>query len=428
MVDLSQSLKQQLQTARIAGLELPDGLQVPVYDGFSIMNVPASICAWLGMAGWQTPALDEQIISQFPRTYRQVIQIVVDGMGLELLERSTREICRENERWQALVNSGCLATLTSITPSTTSAALTSFWTGKAPAQHGITGYEMWLRDYNLAANMITHTPAYFQSASGSLAQTGFDPRQFLGVETLGPYLKQQNVETFVMQHKSISGSGLSNMLFADTTAVPFRGMQDLFITLEELASQRSERKRFIYAYWSDLDELQHVYSSTDIRVKQELRSIQQSLVRLVDHLRKQANGDTLLMLTADHGQVITAVNDCSVVQNYPELIQSLHMMPTGESRLPYLYLRPGMEERVRTLIEQYWPGKFLILRSEEALKSGLFGPPPYHPEILSRIGDLVLVALDNAFLYWPLKENRLLGRHGGMDPKEMFVPLLLVEV
>lgn len=427
MADHSQLLKQQLQTARIAGLELPDGLQVPVYDGFSIMNVPASICAWLGLKGWQTPALNGQITAQFPRTYRQVIQIVIDGLGLDLLQRSTREVCRENERWQSLVESGSLVALTSITPSTTSAALTSFWTGKAPAQHGITGYEMWLRDYNLAANMITHTPAYFQSAPGSLVQTGFDPRQFLGVETLGPFLKQHEVQTFVMQHKSISGSGLSTMLFADTAAVPFRGLQDMFITLQELAAERSQQKRFIYAYWADLDELQHIYSSTDIRVKQELRSIQHALGRLVDHLRRVGNGDTLVLLTADHGQVITGVNDSSVVQHYPELIDCLHMMPTGESRLPYLYLRPGQEAKVRQLIEQYWPGRFLVLRSEEALQLGLFGPAPYHTEILSRLGDLVLIARENAFLYWPLKENRLVGRHGGMHEKEMFVPLLMLE-
>ncbi len=427
MTDLSQTLKQQLQTARIAGLELPDGLQVPVYDGFSIMNMPASICAWLGLQGWQTPGLDEQIIAQFPRSYRQVIQIVIDGLGLDLLEQYSRQACKENERWQTLVNSGCLATLTSITPATTSAALTSFWTGKAPAQHGITGYEMWLRDYNLAANMITHTPAFFQSAPGSLSQTGFDPRTFLSVETLGPFLKQQDVDTLVMQHKSISGSGLSTMLFADTTAVPFRGLQDMFITLEELAAKRNDRKRFIYAYWADLDELQHVYSYTDIRVRQELRSIQQSIVRLVDHLRRTGNGDTLVLLTADHGQVITGLNESSVVQNYPDLIDCLHGLPTGESRMPYLYLRPDMEAQVRDLIEQYWPGKFLVLRSVEALKVGLFGPAPYHPQILSRLGDLVLIALDNAFLYWPLKENRLVGRHGGMHNKEMFVPLLMLE-
>ncbi len=427
MTDLSQTLKQQMRLARLPGLDLPAELQVPVYDGFSIMNLPASICAWLGLNDWQTIPLDKQITLFNSRTYRQVIQIVVDGLGLDLFQRFDQEESRENEQWQTFLQSGNLAALTSITPSTTSAALTSLWTGKAPAQHGITGYEMWLREYNLAANMITHTPAFFQFAPGSLTLAGFDPKAFLPVETLGPYLLERKVKPFVLQHKSILGSGLSTMLFSGAEMVPFRGLQDMFMTLEELATDRGAEKRYIYVYWGELDELQHVYGSDNPRVKQEYRSIQHSLMHFIERLRRQSSGDTLILLTADHGQVITEASDRNIVQNYPELVKRLHMLPTGESRLPYLHLRPGTEAEVRQLIENYWPGQFKVVNTESALRSGLFGPTPFHEEIVSRLGDLVLIALDNSYLYWPLNENRLKGRHGGMHPKEMFVPLAMFE-
>lgn len=427
MADLTQLLKQPLSAIHLPGLHLPADLQAPDYDGFSIVNLPASICTWLGLKDWQTPPLDRKISDLFPREYRQVIQIVIDGMGLELFQRYDAEVNRENQHWQTLLQSGNLAPLTSTVPSTTSAALTSFWTGKAPAQHGITGYEMWLREYNLAANMITHTPAFFQSAPGSLAQAGFNPREFLQCATLGPYLSGHGVRPFVLQHKSISGSGLSNMLFKETTSVSFRGLQDMFITLEELAAGPVDEKRFLYAYWGDLDELQHVYGSTDLRVKQEFQEIQRTLGRFVAHLRKSGRGDTLVLLTADHGQVITEPSEKYEVQNFPELVNCLHMLPTGESRMPYLHIRPGMEGRVRELIESRWPGQFLILDAETTLNSGLFGPLPHHPEIRSRVGDLVLIARENSYLYWPLKQNRLYGRHGGMNQLEMLVPLAMFE-
>jgi predicted AlkP superfamily pyrophosphatase or phosphodiesterase len=175
------------------------------------------------------------------------------------------------------------------------------------------------------------------------------------------------------------------MLFRDTKAIPFRGLQDLFVSLEELATANLTEKRFIYAYWSDLDELQHVYSSSDIRVKQEYRDIQHAFCRFIGHLRKNASDDTLILLTADHGQVITEISNRQVVQKYPDLVANLHMLPTGESRLPYLHVRPGMESSVRELIEKFWPGEFWVVDSELAVSSGLFGPEPYHPEIISRV-------------------------------------------
>jgi hypothetical protein len=427
MTDLTRSLKLQLKQTHLPGLQLPSDLQVPVYNGYSIANIPASIFSWLNLKEWPTVPLAAEIAGLYDHNYRQVIQIVVDGMGLELFQRFDGDKGGEAQNWQTLLQSGSLAALTSTTPATTSAALTSFWTGKTPAQHGITGYEMWLREYNLAANMITHTPAFYQTAPGSLAQAGFNPKEFLPCKTLGPALTRQGVQTFVLQHKSITNSGVSTMLFDQTTAVPFRGLQDLFITLEDLASEGVKQKRFIYAYWSDLDELQHVYGSDDLRVKQEFFSIQRAVTRLVSTLRKQGRGDTLILLTADHGQVTTELSDRYVVQKYPELVSCLHMLPTGESRLPYLYLRPNKETHVRELIETYWPGKFLVLGSEAALETGLFGPAPYHNDILSRLGDLILIALDDSYLYWPLKENRLYGRHGGMNQNEMFVPLAMFE-
>lgn len=427
MADLTASLLKKLRDTRLPGLELDAGMQVPVYDGFSIANLPASVCHWLGLADWPTRPLDKTISDEYPHQYRQVIEIVIDGLGYELFQRFDHEDTRENQDWQTFIGSGSLVPLTSITPSTTSAALTSFWTGCTPAQHGITGYEMWLREYNLAANMVTHSPASFENAPGSLYQTGFKPATFLPVDTLGPYLTQRGVQTFVLQHNSISGSGLSTMLFGQTHPIPFRGLQDMFVTLEELAAEKTTDKRFLYAYWGDLDELQHVYGPHDLRVRQEFRSFQRAFLRFVSQLKKHCGSDTLLLLTADHGQISTQVSAEYEIRRTPDLVSLLHLLPTGESRLPYLHLRPGCEGQVREAIESHWPGKFQVLNSTDALQSGLFGPPPYHEEVLSRLGDLVLVAREHAFLHWPLKENRLHGRHGGMSQSEMTVPLALFE-
>ncbi len=85
-----------------------------------------------------------------------------------------------------------------------------------------------------------------------------------------------------------------------------------------------------------------------------------------------------------------------------------------------------MEEAVREYIDQTWPGKFLLFRTEEILSSGLLGTGDRLAEVPSRMGDLVAISRDNAYWWWSTKENRLTGRHGGLSRHEMLVPLGLM--
>jgi hypothetical protein len=425
MADLTETLLPGLLAHHLPGLDLDATLQVPVYDGDSLANIAGSVCHWLGLQGWLTTPLNDVYTHSTSVEYDQVILLVVDGMGLELFQRLSREI--DFQPWQELLQASNLYPLTSVVPSTTAAALTAFWTGCTPAQHGILGYEIWLREFNLAANMITHMPAFFDGPVGSLSQTGFDPHTFLSVPTLGPFLKHAGVETLVLQHNSIARSGLSTMLFDQTQAVPFRGMNDMFTTLAELACQDSHQKRFLYAYWGDLDELQHVYGPQNLRIGQEFHNFQQALCRLAEILKRQTKRKTLLLVTADHGQSPSLPDVKYLIKEAHEFVNCLHLLPTGESRLPYLHIRPGCEERIRGLVEELWPGDFQVIRSAEAITAGLFGPRPYHPELESRVGDLVLVARNEGYLYWPNKENKLHGRHGGLSRAEMLIPLLMFE-
>ena len=64
----------------------------------------------------------------------------------------------------------------------------------------------------------------------------------------------------------------------------------------------------------------------------------------------------------------------------------------------------------------------------QALKAGLFGPGSEHPGLHDRIGDLILVARNNHYLWWDSKEDFMLGRHGGLHAEEMLVPFLGVRL
>ena len=94
-----------------------------------------------------------------------------------------------------LLDESIFSPLTSITPSTTSSALTTLWTGAYPAEHGILGYEVWLREYGVIANMILHSAFTFLGDVGGLQRAGFDPLTFLPVPTLGPHLLDNGIQS-----------------------------------------------------------------------------------------------------------------------------------------------------------------------------------------------------------------------------------------
>jgi hypothetical protein len=423
----AENLLELYKNRKFASLGLDADMVEPAYEGYSIANLPASVSRWLGAGDWPTRSLADEITHCFNHEYRQVILLVMDGMGWELIQRLMGDEGAEDKRWQDTLRSGTLLPLTSITPATTSAALVSFWTGRTPSQHGITGYEMWLREYNLAANMITHSPALFEGLTDSLRYCGFNPETFLETKTLAPFLAQAGIETRVLQSNTILGSGLSKMIFPRAQQIPVRSLNDLFLTLEQIALDGSKTQRYLYAYWGNLDELQHVYGPGDERVEQEFRSFQHAFMRFIRNLQKKTEGDTLVLVTADHGLTPTMPTPGYEVRRHPDLLDKLHLLPTGESRLPYLHVKPGQVENIKEVIEKIWPDEFIAVESEKAFEAGIFGPPPYHPNLLSRLGDLVLFSRGGTYLYWQQKENRLMGRHGGLSKAEMLVPLFLFE-
>ncbi len=417
-----------IEKHKIGELPFSAEMTAPLYNGASICNIPVSICNWLGIDAPAGQPLDNRIEQVVGKQFNQVILAVVDGLGWEQFQHFSSLDTNESRAWNEILQSALLTPLTSIVPSTTAAALTSFWTGLSPAGHGITGYEMWLQEYGVTANMIHQSPASFLMGTGGLAPAGFRPDRFLGVPTLGPVLRRQGVRPYALQHNSIHKSGLSQMLLAEVDALPFRTLSDLWWTLEQVQSDHSTEKRYFYLYWGELDELQHVYGPGDPRVAQEYFVFLRAMLRFLQRARAHGRGDTLFLLTADHGQVPSIPSADVDVRRYPELLEMLHLLPTGESRMPYLYLKPGYEEKVLQKIEELFPGQFTPVEAETALSAGLFGSEPFHPKIHTRIGDIVLFAKDDHYLWWPDKDNLLYGRHGGLNRKEMIVPLAAVVI
>ncbi|MBP1693826.1 MAG: uncharacterized protein H6Q37_1709 [Chloroflexi bacterium] len=426
MVDLTGSLLPRLSVNRLPGLDLGSDFICPAYLGGSILNIPATICNWLGASEIANMPLSPEFIDSYAgKQIQRVILVVIDALGLERLKRwigdGTAPV------WGQLLQDGLLAPLTSVVPSTTSAAITTFWTGRSPAEHGLTGYEMWFKEYGVIGNTIFQSAASFFNDSGGLERAGFKPEEYLRYPAIGTHLAANGVQAHVFQHASIIHSGLSRTFLKDVKISRFYTAADLWVNLRQLMESNSHQPFYTYVYWGELDTLTHIYGPDDERTAAEFGQFSAAFERLfLSKLSSEQRRGTLLLLTADHGAVQTQPDPYYDLRNHPNLTRRLHLQPTGESRLAYLYIRPGQSEAVREYIERTWPNQFRLFDSAYAIESGLFGPGKPHPGLIDRVGDLVVAARGEAYLWWADKVNQLVGRHGGLSQQEMIVPFLAV--
>ena len=423
---LTQSLSS-LKSHHLPGLDLGAEHVHPHYDGYSILNTPSSICGWLGAPSLGAAPFAPQITESLADEYQNVILVLMDALSMErfikFIDTGLLPV------WRELAQKGVLAPITSIVPSTTAAALTSLWTGSSAVEHGIVGYEMWLKEYGMVINSILHSPMSFGGEAGSLTKAGFDPETFIRPVLLGSHLSNHGIQVYAFQHHSISGSGLSRMLHKDVNLQPFRTQSDLWVNARRIMEDNLDQRKYIWIYWGEVDYLSHNYGPDDERVVSELRHFSGTFEDLfLNQLSSSARKDTLLVLLADHGQVKSQPDAHYDLSNHPNLVRRLHIMPTGENRLASLYLRPGQSEAVWEYIERAWPGQFAFLDPSFAVESGLFGPGEPHPRIFDRLGDLIVISRGDSYLWWSPKADHLLGRHGGLSPDEMLVPFMAAEL
>ena len=106
------------------------------YDGGGIANLMASLTAGLGGRHDGLPAATLLGPAE-PSAYRNVVLLVLDGLGDNLLRVSKEAIWLNRHR---------RGRLTSVFPPTTATAITTYLTGEPPSRHGLTGWHMYFRE------------------------------------------------------------------------------------------------------------------------------------------------------------------------------------------------------------------------------------------------------------------------------------------
>jgi hypothetical protein len=390
----------------------PGHVVLPDYEGLSVARIPDLISAALGLASSSGPLL--RAVS--PPSAERVLLIILDGLGYNRLT----EMAAVDADVQGLVGRGLCLPVTTVFPSTTVAALTTYSTGLAPAQHGMLGYRLYLREISAIANMIQLSVVGGRTET-SLPET-LRVEDLLSCPTVYEQLAAEGVTTHALVPRGIAQSGLSRLLYRGASHIqPSIGLSDMLAAAREILA-RAEERTVVTLYWPGLDSIAHPRGHRSDAYVAEAASIAAAIRReIVGRVER-----TLLLISSDHGFATMRPSDYLPLSSLRALREPPLLFPVGEPRASYLFLRPQRRDEVLAATPQVAEGNVLLLSAREALSSGLFGTGPAHPEAIARLGDLVAVSTDAPGLLHPYPDAALLcGMHGGLTADEMIVPLIV---
>jgi predicted AlkP superfamily pyrophosphatase or phosphodiesterase len=416
------------ERARYYKLNLPPDFIAPNYDGRSIVNVPATIIRTFG-GHFHAPTLDPEIVKGLTTGVQRVVYIIADAMGYSRL-LDALDANPQNGFNKLLQRGANLVPITSTFPSTTTAALTSLWSGYTPAEHGFIGFQLFLREQSVRANMIRFSPVATQELGAQqLVDAGLKPENFLPIPALPQTLDYFGIPVYNFIEAPYTQTALSQAQIRGVKETfGFVTSSDLWVTLRYAIEQhRAERALFV-AYWSALDDIGHRYGPSHDATIAELNNFGYSFeYEFLRKLSPAARDGTLFLLTADHGQLDAPPERAIFWRNHPALREHLVMDFVGEARAAYLYCRNGEIDDARDYIETRLGDQFCVLDSRDALDAGLFGNGKPAPELKHRVGDLIALAREN--FYWEEREEvKMRGRHGGLVEEEMLVPLIVARL
>jgi predicted AlkP superfamily pyrophosphatase or phosphodiesterase len=384
-------------------------MYLPNYKDGSIVNLMSSI----GRAFGKKMMYDELKLlpSKELKDSRNVILIVVDGLGFDYLKRKGNG---------TILNDNLKGSMTSVFLPTTACAITTFSTGLAPQQHAYTGWFMLLKELGIVSTIL-----HFNSRLGGdfFSKQNVNMSDILDVPPFSDGLK---AKCFVVSHKQIVDSDFTRQLGRNAKRLGYLTMHDFFSNVRKAVKSGRQRK-FIYAYWPALDSISHDYGSESKKAEKHLGQIALGL----DNFIKSIKGtDTTVIVTSDHGFIDSTEKELINLDSHPKLKECLSLPLCGDSRTAYCYVHTSKAKQFEYYVKTKL-GRFCwVFKREDIIRKNYFGLFKPNPKLFDRIGDYVLIMKDNYLLKDSLlnqKRHFHIGNHGGVSRNEMIVPLVVIK-
>lgn len=343
---------------------------------------------------------------------RDAVVVLIDGLGAELVREHAEDAPTLAAMTTRLISAGF--------PATTATSLTSLAVGAPCSQHGIVGYSFRLQpDEGGPATSFNPLRWTLGSATGPSALDLHPPREVQTRASLMELLTAEGIEVTYVMREDFRDSGLTRAAFrADGIYRPANSLAGIRDQVVAATDSQSTNRRFVYAYFGDLDMIGHIHGPGSPEWRQSLREVDAFVADLAADLPR----DCALVLTADHGMV--SAETVLDLDTLPGLATDVEVI-AGEARVRHAYARPGASADVLAAWQQSLGEHSRVVGREQALDEQLFGAGTEHAQ---RIGDVIAIATGGVILARPGNEpmeSAMAGHHGANTAAEQHIPLIL---
>jgi hypothetical protein len=402
----------------------------PDYGSFCFSGIPGFIEKTLsGQTSRQE--LPKSISKAMGSDTERVILVFLDAFGWEAYER----FFEKSVFLKTLASQGITCKTTSQFPSTTAAHVTTLCSGKPVYESGVCEWYYYEPKVGAVINPF-QLSTITAKKKDSLLHVGFPISDILPVSSFTEDLHAKGILSTQSGPAEFFPSTYSKYLNRNAEFFPYL---DLSAAIENIITpaHSSATKQYEYLYIGEYDSLRHrdgPYSeSADFNARHTLKQLE----RLLSISNK---GKTLLILTADHGQV-TISQDTEVVINkeIPEIRDYLKCSPDGNlirfgggPRDLFMYARDGAEEALKSLLLKRLNGVAEVYTQNEAASLGILGPLPVSQIFKERMGNVLILPHLGHSVVWDepayYERDIFKGHHGGLTTQEMETPLAMIRL
>ncbi len=402
----------------------------PLYDSYCFSALPQAIEFLLTCEG--ESALPGDCFGSLPTSYDKVILLFVDGFGWRFFQ----QFAEMYPFLKTFLRNGVVSQMTSQFPSTTAAHVTCLHTGLPVGQSGV--YE-WNYYEPLVDDVIT--PLHFAYAGekkrDSLRRSGIAAEAFFPTQTLYQKLQTQGITSYIFQHESYTPSTFSDCVFKGATVRSFKRLPEALSNLVELATSTTLSKTYYLLYFDKIDAVCHTYGPQSDQFKEAVDSFLRMMEELLYKQLRGKAGQTLLILTADHGQVeVDPQRTCYLNKMSMHIEQYLQrnrngklLVPAGSARDMFLHVKEDYIDEVVILLQKRLATIAEVYYTKQLIAQGFFGSSQPSKEFLARAGNVVILPYQHETVWWYEEgkfDMHFKGHHGGLTPEEMEIPLLLL--
>jgi hypothetical protein len=324
---------------------------------------------------------------------RRVVVVLLDAFGWSFVQRHAR-----HPLLARMARDGTLAPLASQFPSTTTAHVTTMHTGLPVGVHGLYEWRVW---------------------EPSLARVVIPLLDGLAPLPQGPSFYQRlaarGIPSMVFSPDRFSPSAYDR---AAVRGVPLTPYGELADGARALAAAVAEQDRcYAYLYWDEVDAIGHVHGPSG-------DAFDDACLRALDAVYTAFFGpdavaldDTLLVLTADHGQIDVSPDRVDYADLlWPELASVLTAGPAGSARDLFLHVREDAVDATIAALSAALGDRATVHRAAE-LFPGTIGP-----RLRERLAPVCVLPAPGRMAWLSTGADdhqlRFRGHHGGRTPEE----------